>query len=374
VTDHTDATRTVHAGLVADGDGTPLAPPPVLAAALHLAADPPAPGTATYGRSANPTWEAYERALGELEGGEAVVFASGMAAVAAVVIPLLGPGDVLVVPDDGYPGVRTIARDHLGPRGVVVREVGTSEPAIRAALDGAALLWVETPTNPGLDVCDLRSVADAAHAAGAVMAVDNTLATPLGQRPLELGADLVVTSGSKALSGHGDVLIGHIAARDPARAAHARSWRTITGAVPGPWETWLAHRSLATLDVRLERQCANALALAQLLSHRDDVTGVRYPGLPGDRSHAIAARQMARFGPVLGFELRDAAAARRFLSGAQLVIEATSFGGVQTTGERRARWGTDGVSEGFVRLSAGIEDPGDLCADVARALDAARAG
>jgi cystathionine gamma-lyase len=370
MSEHTDATRTVRAGLTDAADGTPLIEQPVLASALHLAADPPVADVATYGRSANPTWAAYERALGELEGGEVVAFASGMAAVAAVVIPLLGPGDVLVVPSDGYPGVRTIARDHLGPRGVVVREVATGEAPVRTALEGATLLWLETPTNPRLDVYDLRVLCDAAHAAGAVVAVDNTLATPLGQRPLALGADLVVTSGSKALSGHGDVLIGHVAASDPARAAQVRTWRSVTGGIPGPLETWLAHRSLATLDVRLERQCANALALAQLLHGRDDVHGVRYPGLADDPSHAIAVKQMARYGPVLGFELATADAARRFLAGAELVVEATSFGGVQTTGERRGRWGTDGVAEGFVRISAGIEDGGDLCTDVARALDA----
>jgi cystathionine gamma-lyase len=219
-------------------------------------------------------------------------------------------------------------------------------------------------------VCDVSAVAEAARAAGALLAVDNTLATPLRQRPLELGAGLSLAAGTKALAGHADLMIGHVAARDPDHAEALRAWRRQAGAIPGPFEAWLAHRSLATLDVRLERQEANALALAELLAERDDVTALRYPGLPDDPAHAAAARQMQGFGGVLGFDAGGRGRAEDFLAACELVIEATSFGGVHTTAERRARWEGDDVGEGWIRLSAGIEDTGDVCADVARALDA----
>jgi cystathionine gamma-lyase len=270
-----------------------------------------------------------------------------------VLIGTLAPGDVLVAPSDGYPGVRSIALEHLERRGVAVRLVPTDHDAVRRELPGATLVWIETPSNPGLDVLDVGAVARAARAAGAQLAVDNTLATPLVQRPLELGADISVSSASKYLSGHSDLVMGHVAVRDPDRAAALRHWRGLTGAVPGPLETWLAHRSLATLAVRLERQSANAAALAGALRARNDVRGVRYPGM----------------GAVVCFELDDANRAQRFLAACELVTEATSFGGVHSTAERRARWATDAVGEGFVRLSAGIEDGDDLIADVAQALD-----
>jgi cystathionine gamma-lyase len=347
-----DSTRAVRAGLPAPAQGEPFLPGPVLAAPTHWAGDAAPEG---YGRYANPTWGRYEAALGELEGGEAVVFSSGMAAAAGVLLPLLGPGDVLVAPSDAYPGVRTIAREHLAPRGVQVREVSSHEAEILAAMKGAKLVWVETPSNPGLGVLDVASLAEAAHAAGALLAVDSTLATPLRVRALAGGADFAMASASKHLTGHSDLVLGYAAARDPERAAAMRSWRGLAGAIPGPFEVWLAHRSLATLALRLERQEAGAAALVGLLGQHGAVTDVRWPG----------------FGSVLAFTLRDAAAAQRFLDAAELVAEATSFGGVHTSAERRGRWGTDDVAEGFIRFSVGIEDPADLVADVGAALDAA---
>jgi cystathionine gamma-lyase len=295
-----------------------------------------------------------------------------MAAATAVLLELSEPGQTVVVPSDGYPAVRTIARDHLRPRGVAVRLVATDQRTIREALADARLVWVETPSNPRLDVVDIGATARAAHERGGLLVVDNTLATPLGQSPLSLGADLVMASGSKHLSGHSDLVLGYVVARDGAAAARLRDWRTLTGAIPGPFEAWLAHRSIATLEVRLARQCANAAALADLLFGRTEVSLVRYPGLAGDPSHALASRQMRAFGSLLSFVLPDRGWAQRFLDRAELVIEATSFGGIHTTAERRARWGSDEVAEGWVRLSAGIEDTGDLLADVTRALDMAR--
>ena len=364
------ATRVVHAGLPDAEQGTPFLPGPVLAAPFHLigASDATRYG---YGRYANPTWSGYESALGELEGGEVVLFSSGMAAVAAVLMGGCGAGDVVVVPGDCYPGVRTIAAEQLGPRGIEVRVVPTDDDAIRAALPGATLVWVETPSNPGLDVLDVAALAADAHVAGARLAVDNTLATPLTQRPLELGADLSVASASKLLSGHSDLVLGYVATRDEAGAQALRTWRGLTGAIAGPLEAWLAHRSLATLDVRHERQCATALRLAEALAERDDVVDVRYPGLPDHPAHAYAASSFGgRYGTIVCFDLRAEQRAQAFLDACRLVAEATSFGGVHSSAERRLRWGIDDVSPGFIRLSTGIEDADDLIADVLGALDA----
>jgi cystathionine gamma-lyase len=363
------ATRALRPGANPAQQGTPVAPQPVFAAPFHLRGDP-ASSAYGYGRYDTPTWTAYEAALGAIESADTLLFASGMAAATAVLLPALRPGDVVVLPADGYYQVRALAADHLTPRGIEVREVPTDEDAIRAALPGAALVWLETPSNPGLDTVDVRALAQAAHAEGALVAADNTLATPFGQSPLDLGADVTVVSVTKAMAGHSDLLLGYVGTRSPERHERLARWRSLSGPIPGPFEAWLAHRSLATLDVRLQRMCATALALAEALLARDDVLAVRYPGLPRDPSHAIAVRQMRLFGPVLTFTLRDAAAAQRFLDEASLVTEATSFGGAHTTAERRARWGSDGVAEGLIRVSAGLEDADDLIADVVRALDA----
>jgi cystathionine gamma-lyase len=181
-----------------------------------------------------------------------------------------------------------------------------------------------------------------------------------------------VASDTKALSGHSDLLLGHVAARDAALAARLKDWRRRSGSIPGPFETWLAHRSLGTLDLRLARQAENALALAEVLRTRPEVEGLRYPGLPGDPAHALASKQMRRFGGVLSFTLPDADFVERLLAASELVTAATSFGGLHTTLDRRAQWGGDAVPEGFVRLSAGVEDTRDLVADLAAALDTAR--
>jgi cystathionine gamma-lyase len=363
-------TRSIHAGLPAAEPGAPFLPGPVFAAPFHLAGDPHATPYG-YGRYANPTWVAYEAAIAELEGATAAtVFASGMAACSAVLLATLKPGDVLVAAADGYPVVRTLVNEHLAERGIETRYVATAGDW-HAALDGARLVWMETPSNPGLEVCDVQAIATAAHAAGALVALDNTLATPLGQSALGLGCDFAVASDTKAMTGHGDVLMGHVATSDDDLANAIHDWRSRTGGVPGPFEAWLAHRSLATLGVRLERQCANALAIAEALAGRDDVEDVRYPGLPSHPQHELARRQMSNFGMVVSFTLDSAERAQRFLSSCELVFEATSFGGVHSSAERRARWGHgDDVSEGFIRFSAGCEDTADLLADVEAALGA----
>lgn len=366
-----DGTRAVRAGLPEAVKYEPTLPGPVFAAHYHLPGEPTGPYT--YGRDENPTWTHLERAIGELEapgedGVETLVFASGMAATSSVLFSQLRAGDAVVLPSDGYQAL-PLVRAQLEAYGIEVRTAPTGGDAQLGALDGAKLLWVETPSNPGLDVCDVRRLVEAAHTRGALVAVDNTLATPLGQRPLELGADFSVASGTKQLTGHGDVLLGYVTGRDAEAMAAVRRWRKIVGAIPGPMEAWLAHRSLATLQLRVERQNATALAVAEALRDWPEELGVRYPGLPGDPSHKIASQQMRRYGCVVSFTLPTRARAERFLEALRLVDDATSFGGVRSTAERRGRWGGDAVPEGFIRMSVGAEDPEDLVADVLRALD-----
>ncbi|MEV0180273.1 cystathionine gamma-lyase [Streptomyces sp. NPDC050625] len=367
-----DGTRAVRAGLPEPVKYEPTLPGPVFAAHFHLPGE--VTGPYAYGRDDNPTWTLLERAIGELEAPgqdavETLVFASGMAAVSAVLFSQLRAGDAVVLPSDGYQ-VLPMVRAQLEAYGIEVRTAPTGDDAQLEVLDGAKLLWIESPSNPGLDVCDIRRLAEAAHARGALVAVDNTLATPLGQRPLELGADFSVASGTKQLTGHGDILLGYVAGRDAEAMAAVRRWRKIVGAIAGPMEAWLAHRSIATLQLRADRQNATALVLAQALRERPEVTGLRYPGLPDDPSYKTASRQMRRYGCVVSFTLPTRARAERFLQALRLVDDATSFGGVRSTAERRRRWGGDPVPEGFIRLSVGAEDADDLVADVLRALDA----
>ena len=362
-----DATRVVRAGVPEPAQGDPFLPGPVFAAPYHAAGDP-ATSPYTYGRFHNPTWALYEKALGVLEGGEALVFASGMAATVAVLGTVLKPGDAVVLPADAYYTTRVLAQGWFAQAGVQVRMAPTAGGSQGDCLDGAKLLWLESPSNPGLDVCDIAALAAKARERGTLVVVDNTTATVLGQRPLALGADFSLASDTKALTGHGDLILGHVAVRDPAWTQTLRTWRTQFGAVPGPMEVWLAHRSLATLHLRLDRMSSNALAVARFLAGRREVPRVRYPGLPDHPAHAVASRQMTFFGPVVSFELASAAAAERFLSRCRLVAQATSFGGLHTTAERRARWGGDTIAEGFIRMSVGIEHADDVIEDLAQAL------
>ncbi|MEU5939348.1 cystathionine gamma-lyase [Micromonospora sp. NPDC047548] len=366
-----DGTRCVRAGLPEPAPGDPFLPGPVFAAPYHL--DPwegPAAAANGYGRPDNPTRRLLESAIGELEGGDCRVFASGQAAITGLLLAVLRPGDTVLLPADGYFPVRAFATATLEQLGVRVGFVPTVGPY--PSFEGVRLLMLETPANPGLDVADVAALAGRAHAAGTLLVVDNTTATPLGQRPLDLGADLVVASGTKALTGHSDLLLGYVAARSAELLETLTAWRTTTGAVPGAFDAWLAHRSLATLDLRLARQSANAAAVAELLAGRDDVTGLRWPGRPEDPAYPVASAQMRRMPGVVSFDLGDADRVGRFVAAARLVAAATSFGGLHTTADRRAQWGDD-TAPGFVRLSCGVEDTADLVSDIAAALDAAGA-
>lgn len=345
-----DGTRVVHTGPSDPGSSLGV-PSPVAASAYRLG------GPDSYGRPHNASWRALESALGSLDGGECVLFPSGMAAISCLLRTVLSTGDRLVLPSDGYFLTRKLAASYD------VVEVPTAGPY--PSFDGVRLVLLESPSNPGLDVCDIAALSAAAHAAGALVAVDNTTATPLGQRPLELGADVVVASDTKAVAGHSDVVLGHVTVRDPALAARLRDERTLSGTIPGPFEAWLAHRGLGTLDLRLARQAANAAAVHGALQGK--VAGLRWPGAPSDPSYPLAAQQMRRFNGVLTFELSSVAAVDRFLEASRLIAPATSFGGLHTTLDRRAQWG-DPVPEGLCRFSAGCEDTDDLVADVVWAL------
>ena len=378
-----DSTRIVRSTLTRATAGEPLHPGPVFAAPFHTPGDP-ADALYSYARSHNPTWTALERVIGQIESGKfapgqadegqnyranTLVFASGMAACAAVFGAVLRPGDVAVLPANAYFAARQLMQDYFAKMGVVVRLAPTAGDAQGEHLEGARLLWIETPSNPTMEICDIAALCEKAHRAGALVAVDNTTATALGQRPLALGADFSVASDTKSMTGHSDIILGHVATRDRELLQKIEEWRTLVGGILGPMEAWLALRSIGTLPLRLERCSQNAQLIAEFLTSRREVRSVLYPGLPGHPGHAIAARQMQYFGAVLSFELADKAAAETFFAKAKLVTEATSFGGTCTCAERRARWGGDAVPEGFIRLSAGIENADDLIEDIAHALD-----
>jgi cystathionine gamma-lyase len=337
----------------------------VFAAPYHLPPGGPDPAVDSYGRSGNPTWRALEAALGELDGGECVIFPSGMAALSVLLRTVLRPGDLVIAPDDGYYLARALFAEQFPD--IEVRYVPAVGPWTPETVAGARLVLVETPGNPSLDVCDIAQVARLTRAAGALLVVDNTTATPLGQRPLELGADVSLGSDTKAVAGHSDVLLGHLSTVDGELAGKLRRARTVGGHNPGPFEVWLAHRGLATLDLRLARQAENAAALVDRLRAVPDVSGLRWPGSPEDPGYAVAAAQMRRFGGVFSFRLPSAAAVDQFLAKTRLIASATSFGGLHSSVDRRAQWG-DPVPPGFVRFSCGIEDPADLVADVLAAL------
>jgi cystathionine gamma-lyase len=322
--------------------------------------------THIYGRSGMPTWEALEEQLGLLEAAPCVAFPSGMGAISAALFAGLQAGKRLILPSDGYYVSRILASDFLAPFGVEVVEIPTKEFET-TDFTGAAVVLIETPSNPGLDVCDIAAIAARVHAAGGLLMVDNTTMTPLLQRPLDLGADVVVAADTKAPAGHSDVLFGHVASRNSGFLDRVRNWRRLSGAVPGAFEAWLVHRGIETLEVRLERMCASAGVIAQRLAAHPKVRNLRYPGLVSDPSYEVASRQMAGFGFLIGFELDGAVEAERFLTDCPFIAQATSFGSTHSSGERRVRWG-DKVAPGFIRLSVGLEPVEVLWAAIDKAL------
>jgi cystathionine gamma-synthase len=318
-----------------------------------------------------PGWEALEEVLGELEGGDAVAFASGMAAAAAV-LDLVHAGARVVAPTDCYAEVRELLADGQQQGRWQVELVDVADTAAAVAATGRAdLVWLESPTNPLLDVADLPAVCAAGRDAGALVAVDNTFATPLLQQPLSVGAHIAMHSATKFPGGHSDLLLGMAVAGSPELGGRLRRRRTTGGATPGALETFLVLRGLRTLALRLEQGQRSAAELARRLADHPAVARVRYPGLPDHPGHDRAAAQMNGFGAVLGFELGDAAAANTVCDSVRLIRSATSLGGVESTIERRAKLpGQEHLPPGLLRLSVGCEHVEDLWDDLSQALPA----
>ncbi|MBI2245474.1 MAG: PLP-dependent transferase [Nocardioides sp.] len=313
-------------------------------------------GAVEYGRFGNPTWTAFEDTLGALEGGRALAFSSGMGAVTTV-LDLVALDGLVVAPAHAYNGTLLQLGD-LESRGRVrtkLVDISDTE-AVVAACEDAALVWLESPTNPALELADIPTISAAARAAGAYVVVDNTFATPILQQPLTLGADLVVHSVTKYLAGHSDVLMGAVVTGDDELYAVLKGRRDLLGATPGTLEAWLALRGLRTLHLRVERAQANAAELVRRLSGHPAVSEVRYPG----------------FGGIVGMVLAGGAPAGDLVTrSTRLWVHATSLGGVESTFERRRRWKAEppSIPDGLVRMSVGVEDVDDLWEDLREALD-----
>lgn len=366
------ATVAVTAGRPARVPGGPVNPAVVLSS-TYVSTGVPVPGDKLYTRAGTETWEPFEDAIARLEGASqsGVVFGSGMAAIASV-LSMVPDGGTVVVPRHAYQVTLGFVDDMAERHRVTVRRVDIADTeASVSAFAGADLVWIESPTNPMLEVADLPVLVDAAHRAGALVAVDNTFATPLVQRPLESGADLVVHSVTKYLAGHSDVVLGAVVTSSEHLERSVRAYRTLHGAIAGPWEVWLALRGLRTLALRVERAQANAAEIARRLSGHPAVAEVRHPSLPDDPGHEVATRVMDGYGAIVGLRpLGGVEAADAVVDALGLWVPATSLGGVESSLERRRRFSTESptVPEDLLRLSVGIEDVEDLWADLDQAL------
>ncbi|MGE5286083.1 MAG: trans-sulfuration enzyme family protein [Micromonosporaceae bacterium] len=360
----------VHAGT--SRSAGEAATPPLVPASIFVSAGDPDPAR-SYGRGTNPGWEALEDALGAIEHARALVFASGQAASMALMLALAKGRDQIILPSDGYYNARSLA-ERLRPHGARpvfadLRDLARVERELWAA---PSLLWAETPTNPLLRVCDIARLAELADSAGAPMVVDNTVATGLLQQPLDLGATASLCSLTKSGSGHSDVILGAVTTRDTQLHDALHEWRTLGGGIPGPFESWLALRGLKTLPLRIARQSENALGIARHLAGHPRVRAVHYPGTEA-ATLELARRQMrSGFGPLLSFELDGTAAdADAVIAASALILPATSFGGVESAWERRARWAGETAPESLIRLSVGIEPMSAIVADIGNALKSA---
>jgi cystathionine gamma-synthase len=330
-----------------------------------------------YARGGNPTRAAFEQALASLEGGRhGIAFSSGMAAETTLLLTL-GPGDHVVLGDDVYGGTYRLMAKVLEPWGLAFTTCDMTDPAaIEAALrDETRIVWIETPSNPLLKIVDIAAVAQTAHGAGARVVVDNTFATPALQLPLELGADVVVHSVTKYLSGHSDLIGGALVTNDDGLAERSSFLTNAVGAVPGPMDSYLALRGLKTLAIRMQAHCANAERVAGFLVSHDRVRNVHYPGLPTHPGHEIAARQMSGFGGMVSFSMASAEEAVDVARRTELFFLAESLGGVESLIEVPGPMTHASVADSplevapeLIRLSVGIEHPDDLIADLARAL------
>jgi cystathionine gamma-synthase len=330
-----------------------------------------------YARTANPTREAYEACVASLEGGaHGIAFGSGMAATTTVA-HLVAPDARVVAVNDVYGGTYRLFSKVYAPRGQRMTYLTAEQCSTELGdhLDGAAMVWLESPTNPLLNLVDIRAAADAAHAAGAIVVVDNTFASPCLQRPLEHGADIVVHSATKYLGGHSDLVGGIAVTSDDELAGRVRFLQNSLGAVPGPFDCWLALRGVKTLAVRMRAHCENAARVVDFLTGHDAVARVRYPGLPGHPGHAIAARQMDGFGGMISFLAAGEAEAVALVARTRIWTLAESLGGVESLIDHPGRMTHASTADSpfatppeLVRLSVGIESADDLTADLDSAL------
>lgn len=361
--------KVVAAGRPAKQPDGALNPPIALNSTFHEG------GLIGYGRYGNETWSALEDAISILEGGKTLLFSSGMAAISAV-FSLLPEGSVVVAANNGYQGTTTLLKKLHESEKLKVRFVSlanTDETV--AAIPGAQMLYLESPLNPLLEIIDLPKLIAAGKAAGCGVAVDNTLATPLLQNPLALGADIVIHSVTKYLSGHSDLILGSLSTNDLALYNRLEQSRRYGGAIAGPFEAWIALRGVRTFALRMQRSQENALELATRLSKDGRVAKVRYPGLPTDAYHQMAKSFMKGFGAMISFDVNGTVDQVDLMcNSSRLITNATSLGGVESIWERRRRWATEStlVPENLIRLSVGIENVDDLWADIEHAFTAAK--
>jgi cystathionine gamma-synthase len=361
--------KVVAAGRPAKQPDGALNPPIALNSTFHEG------GPIGYGRYGNETWSALEDAISILEGGKTLLFSSGMAAISAV-FSLLPEGSVVVAANNGYQGTTTLLKKLHESEKLKVRFVNlanTDETV--AAIPGAQMLYLESPLNPLLEIIDLPKLIAAGKAAGCGVAVDNTLATPLLQNPLALGADIVIHSVTKYLSGHSDLILGSLSTNDSALYNRLEQSRRYGGAIAGPFEAWIALRGVRTFALRMQRSQENALELATRLSKDGRVAKVRYPGLPTDAYHQMAKSFMKGFGAMISFDVNGTVDQVDLMcNSSKLITNATSLGGVESIWERRRRWATESASvpENLIRFSVGIENVDDLWADIEHAFTAAK--
>ena len=346
-----------------------LNPPIALNSTFHTG------GPIGYARSGNETWSALEDAISSLEGGKTLIFSSGMAAIGAI-LSILPSKAIIVAAKNGYQGTTTLLKNLHESEKLIVRFVDLANTKeILAAIPGAQIIHLESPTNPLLDVVDLPQVIKFAKESGCQVSVDNTFATPMNQNPLTMGADISMHSVTKYLSGHSDVLLGSLSTNDPALYSRLEQARKYGGAIAGPFEAWLALRGIRTFAVRMQRSQENALELANRLAKEPRVSRVRYPGLVTDPNHLVAKSFMKGFGAMISFEPKGTPDQVDLMcDSSKLITNATSLGGVESIWERRRRWETESetIPVNLIRFSVGIENVDDLWADIQSALNAAK--
>jgi len=361
--------KVVAAGRPAKQPDGALNPPIALNSTFHEG------GPVGYGRYGNETWSALEEAISVLEGGKTLLFSSGMAAISAV-FSLLPEGAVIVAANNGYQGTTTLLKKLNESEKLKVRfiNLANTDECI-AAIPGAQMLYLESPLNPLLEVVDLPKIIAAGKAAGCGVAVDNTLATPLLQNPLALGADISIHSVTKYLSGHSDLILGSLTTNDQALYGRLEQSRRYGGAIAGPFEAWIALRGLRTFAIRMQRSQENAMELANRLSKDSRISKVRYPGLATDSYHGLAKSFMKGFGAMISFDVKASVEQVDLMcNSSKLITNATSLGGVESIWERRRRWATESatVPENLIRFSVGIENVDDLWNDIQQALNTAK--